>query len=165
MPILNSTIHRIDNPDTETPATLTRAEHAQSSTAPLEALLASVNDSFHAKPKAWGHFGETGSSTFAAGLSEYLAGTLDFVTWSARVAERLNALIDTHLSVGGHLLFVHYQHGERQYLSMAMLHHRQGFAIDNALEVTETPQLNLGQLMLAVRIDLTQWQGGHSQQY
>ncbi|MCT8467273.1 nucleoid-associated protein YejK [Chromohalobacter canadensis] len=165
MPILTSTIHRIDKPDTETPATLTCAEHAPSSTAPLEALLTSVNDSFHAKPKAWGHFGETGSSAFAAGLSEYLAGPIDFVTWSTRMAERINTLVDAHLSVGGHLLFVHYQHGETQYVSVALLHHRQGFAIDNALEVTETPQLNLGQLMLAARIDLAQWQGGTSHQY
>ena len=165
MPILTSIIHRLDKPDAETPATLTCAERALASTPELEALLAGVNDSFHAKPKAWGHFGDTGSSAFAAGLSEYLAETADFITWSTRMAERIRDLVDAHLSVGGHLLFVHYQHGERQYVSVALLHHRQGFAIDGALEVVETPQLNLGQLMLAARIDLAQWQGGTSRQY
>lgn len=166
MPILQSIVHHIHKPAAEQPATLQRAGEACAASPAMADLLASFNDSFHAKPKAWGHFSEEdGSSAFAAGLHRYLEGESGFAEFTEEVAEKIKTLVDEHLSLGGPVLFVHYRQGDTQYLSLALLHHRQGFGIDDSLEVVPVRQLNLGQLMLAARIDLSQWQGGKSQQY
>lgn len=165
MPILQSIVHHVDKPSDDEAATLQRAGAASEATPAMADLLTSLNDSFHAKPKAWGHFSEAGNNAFEAGLRRYLAGESDFATFTGEATEKLKALIDDHLSVGGPVLFAHYQQGDTQYLSLALLHHRQGFGINDDLDVVPVRQLNLGQLMLAARIDLTQWQGNQSQQY
>ncbi|WP_043528197.1 nucleoid-associated protein YejK [Litchfieldella xinjiangensis] len=165
MPILHSIIHHLDKPDPGAPTTL-RAGQKHAATNAMDDLLASVNDSFHAKPKAWGHFSdEAGSSAFPAGLHRYMEGDSDFATFTAEIGERLKTLIDDHLSVGGPVLFVHYRQGEAEYLSLALLHHRSGFGIDDNLNVRTVHQLNLSQLTLAARVDITQWRGGTSKQY
>ncbi|QJQ95114.1 MULTISPECIES: nucleoid-associated protein YejK [Halomonadaceae] len=166
MPILNSIVHQIDKPTPDRPATLQRAGQAHDATPSMADLLASFNDSFHAKPKTWGHFSHaTGSRAFEMALARYLDDEGDFTTFTLEVVEKLKALIDVHLPVGGPVLFVHYQQGDTQYLSFSLLHHRQGFGIDASLKVAAVQQLNLSQLMLAARIDLNQWRGGKSQQY
>src|SRR5699024_4297711 len=46
-----------------------------------------------------------------------------------------------------------------------LLYHRDGFAVDEGLNVVPARQLNLAQMSLAARIDLRQWQNGDSRQY
>ncbi|WP_106477780.1 nucleoid-associated protein YejK [Phytohalomonas tamaricis] len=166
MPIINSIVHRIDKSSDDQPATLHAADQAIAASAAMDELLTNLNSSYHAKTKAWGHFGDDSArSPFAAGLADYVAGARDFVVFTRQAAEGLKALIDDNLSVGGHLLFAHNRQGETEYLSVALLHHRDGFGLDAALNITPTQQLNLAQLTLAARIDLTQMQAGTSKQY
>lgn len=181
MPILQACAHRIDKQSDDHPATLTGGE-AISDSSVAESLLASFNSSFHGKPKAWGHFAEgdaepgddeeeggdteaSSGSRFALALTRYRSGEINFTDFTRQAAERLLPLIDTHLSVGGHCWFVHYRQGEAEYLTLALLHQREGYGFDDALNPVAVSQLNLGQLMLAARIDLTQWQRGGSRQY
>ncbi|WP_110666676.1 nucleoid-associated protein [Salinicola halophilus] len=189
MPILNACAHRVDKAGNDQPAALALG-HASGDTDAAAALLASFNASFHQKPKAWGHFAsadadegadassdtedaeidsavETPSagSRFALELERYRQGELDFTDFTAWAANALLPVIDDHLSTGGHWWFVHSRQGEAEFLTLALLHQREGYAIDAALNVVAAPQLNLGQLMLAARIDLTQWQHGQSRQY
>ncbi|MHB0775979.1 nucleoid-associated protein YejK [Halomonas sp. WWR20] len=166
MPILHSIVHRLDKTSDDQPATLQYAEAAMTASPALDDLLASLNTSYHAKTKAWGYFSsDAGHATFAAELAAYLAGTTDFVAFTRQAAEGLKALIDANLSVGGHLLFVHTRQGDTEYLNLALLHHRDGFGIDASLNVAPAQQLNLNQLTLAARVDLTQMQAGSSRQY
>ncbi|GHB21216.1 nucleoid-associated protein [Salinicola rhizosphaerae] len=109
--------------------------------------------------------GTAGESRFADKLDRYRRGESNFSDFTRQAAERLLPLIDAHLSVGGHWWFVHYRQGEAEYLTLVMFHQRDGFGFDDALEIVPVRQLNLGQLMLAARIDLTQWQRGQSRQY
>lgn len=166
MPILESIVHRIDKTADDQPATLHCADKTLTVSPALDDLLARLNDSYHAKTKVWGYFGDkAGAGTLGAGLSAYLAGSVDFATFTRQAAEGLKALIDANLSVGGHLLFVHTRQGDSEYLTLALLHHRDGFGIDTALDVTPARQLNLSQLTLAARVDLGQLQAGTSRQY
>lgn len=170
MPTLNSIVHRIDKSSSDQPATLATAEQALSASPALDEMLASLKDSYHAKAKAWGYFAETTPAhTLGAALTRYLAGdTADeqtFVAFTRQAAESLKTLVDDHLPLGGHLLFAHTRQGDAEHLTLALLHHRQGYAIDAALGVIPVGQLNLGQLTLAARIDLTQMQAGSSRQY
>jgi nucleoid-associated protein len=178
MPILQACAHRIDKQSDEQPTTLTCGE-AMTDMAIADSLLANFNSSFHGKPKAWGHFGEAGvegdaedseaapvsSSRFAFELERYRSGEINFTDFTRQTTESLMPLLDAHLSIGGHWWFVHSRQGEAEYLTLAMLHQRDGYGFDDDLNLIAVQQLNLGQLMLAARIDLTQWQRGQSRQY
>ncbi|KAA0013848.1 nucleoid-associated protein YejK [Billgrantia pellis] len=164
MPILHSVIHRIDKASSDQPATL----HAASSELPgsdrMEALLAAFHEAYHGKTKSWGHFraGEDGETqqAFVQALEDYLEARSDFVAFTRDIAGRLLPLIDAHLSLSGHLLFVDYRQGDTHYLSLALLHHREGFGIASSLEPIAAPQLNLARMSLAARLNLTQWRDG-----
>ncbi|MBF2905788.1 nucleoid-associated protein, partial [Pseudomonas aeruginosa] len=103
-----------------------------------ENLLADLNESYNAKNKAWGFFqGESGAYPFSGWLGEYLEGDRDFVGFSREAVEHLQKLMEeSNLSTGGHILFAHYQQGMTDYLAIALLHHSEGVAVNESLEVT-----------------------------
>ncbi len=73
---------------------------------------------------------------------------------------------ESNLSVGGHVLFAHYQQGMTDYLAIALLHHSEGVAVTEQLDVTPSRHLDLGQLHLAARINVSEWQNNkQSKQY
>jgi len=64
------------------------------------------------------------------------------------------------------VLFAHYQQGMTEYLAIALLHHSDGVAVSDTLDVTPSRHLDLGQLHLAARINLSEWQNNpQSKQY
>lgn len=159
MPILSSIVHTIDKAGSDTPATLTPATAAIGDATAMGELLAGLNKAYHGKAKAWGRFAEgEEAGDFAPRLAALLAGDQDFVTFTRELAERITALVDDHLPLGGHLLIAHERQGDTDYLSLALLHLRQGFGLDAEQNVVSTSQLNLTQPSLAARINLTQWQ-------
>ncbi|MDR9440529.1 MAG: nucleoid-associated protein YejK [Halomonas sp.] len=172
MPILNAIVHRIEKSG-NAPARLVPSMGPLPASDALEGLQEGLTRAFHAKSKAWGHFadpenaaqhGET-SSPLAAALGEYLSEQRDFVALTRDLAERLATLLDAHLSVSGDLICLDIRHGDARFLTLALLHHRDGFAVDEALQVVPANQLNLTQMSLAARLDITQWQAGDSRQY
>lgn len=162
MPILHCIIHRIDKGDGETPARLTPAQAELTLSPTLDDLLAGLSDAYHAKTKTWGRFADDDATAgpFPATLARYLEREVDFTDLTRTLAERIVPLIDAHLPVGGHLLVIDHQQGEARYLLMALLHHRQGFAISETLQAVPSHQLNLTQMTLAARLDIGQRQGG-----
>ncbi|WP_136254271.1 nucleoid-associated protein YejK [Onishia niordana] len=159
MPILQSIVHTIDKAGSDTPATLTPTTEAMSDSPTMSELLAGLNKAFHGKAKTWGRFTEgDDAGDFAPRLSSLMVGDQDFVTFSRELAERVKALVDDHLPLGGHLLIAHERQGDTEYLSLALLHQRQGFGLDDDQNVVTVNQLNLTQPSLAARINLTQWQ-------
>ncbi len=125
----------------------------------IENLLADLNESYNAKNKAWGFFqGESGAYPFSGWLGEYLEGDRDFVGFSREAVEHLQKLMEeSNLSTGGYVLFAHYQQGMTDYLAIALLHHSEGAAVNESLDVTPSSHLDLGQLHLAARINLSEW--------
>lgn len=159
MPILNSIVHTIDKAGSDAPATLTPAAAAINDSTDMSELVAGLNKAYHGKAKTWGRFAEgEDASDFAPRLGAMLAGEQDFVTFTRELAERITSLVDNHLPLGGHLLIAHERQGDTDYLSLALLHMRQGFGLDAEQKVVATSQLNLTQPSLAARINLTQWQ-------
>ncbi|QTF94261.1 nucleoid-associated protein YejK [Halomonas sp. BM-2019] len=171
MPILNAIVHRIETSG-DAPARLVAAEATLPPTDALDALLEGLNKAYHGKSKAWGHFrdatqsaGSEPASPLAAELGDYLAERRDFVALTREFAGRLASLLDAHLSVSGDLVVLDTRFGDARFLTLALLHHREGFAVDEALTVVPARQLNLAQMSLAARVDLSQWQRGESRQY
>ncbi|WP_299261570.1 nucleoid-associated protein YejK [uncultured Kushneria sp.] len=166
MPIVQSIVHYLDKSADDQSTTLNPTPTPMSGSEAMDALLNQFNATFNGKTKGWGHFnGADDSGVFAHALGEYLAGNLDFVAFTQQGAERFRTLVDEHLPTGGPLLFVHARQGEAEFLTVALLHYREGFTLDEQGNVTTGRQLNLNQMTLAVRIDLTQWQAGQSKQY
>jgi nucleoid-associated protein len=159
MPILHSIVHLIDKQPDGQPATLHGRDSELAVTPALEDLLESLNDSYNGKPKSWGFFNADAETyPFSVWLAHYLDGEKDFVAFSRQAAEHLKTLMEgNNLSVGGHVLFVHYRHGESDYLAIALLHHSEGVSVTESLDVAPARQLDMGQLHLAARIDLSDW--------
>lgn len=110
---------------------------------------------------------ESGAHPFSGWLKEYLDGGTDFAAFSRVAVEHLQKLMEeSNLSAGGHVLFAHYQQGMTDYLAIALLHHSEGVAVNAELDVTPSRHLDLGQLHLAARINISEWQNNkQSKQY
>lgn len=166
MPIQHCIVHDIDKASSEQSASLRPAATELTASPLMEDLLSRFHDAYHAKTKAWGHFLgegelEAGSTpAFTQALGAYLDDNSDFVAFTQGVAERLLPLVDAHLSVSGHLLCMDYRHGETHYLSLALLHQREGFGVTESLQIAPAAQLNLARMSLGLRINLTQWREG-----
>ena len=169
MPIRHCIVHFIDKKPDGSPAVL----HARDAELPvnqaMENLMADLNDSYNAKQgKAWGFFhDESGAYPFSGWLKGYLDNQQDFAAFSRQAVEHLQKLMEeSNLSTGGHVLLSHYQQGMTDYLAIALLHHSEGVTVTEALEVAPAKHLDLGQLHLAARINLSEWQHNRqSKQY
>lgn len=169
MPIRHCIVHLIEKKPDGTPAVLHARDSELGDSQPIENLLADLNESYNAKQgKAWGYFHEeSGAYPFSGWLSQYMDGNQDFTGFSRQAVEHLQKLMEeSNLSTGGHVLFAHYQQGMTDYLAIALLHHSNGVAVTDALDVREAKHLDLGQLHLATRINLSEWKNNQqSRQY
>ena len=169
MPIRHIIVHQIDKKPDGTPAVLHARDTELGASQAIENMLADLNESYNAKQgKAWGLFhGESGAYPFSRWLKEYLDESQDFTAFSRHAVEHLQKLLEeSNLSTGGHVLFAHYQQGMTDYLTVALLHHSEGVAVNDTLDVTPAKHLDLGQLHLAARINISEWQNNkQSRQY
>ncbi|HFH3239197.1 TPA: nucleoid-associated protein YejK [Pseudomonas aeruginosa] len=167
MPIKHAIVHLIEKKPDGTPAVLHARDAELGDSQAIENLLADLNESYNAKNKAWGFFqGESGAYPFSGWLGEYLEGGRDFVSFSREAVEHLQLMEESNLSTGGHVLFAHYQQGMTDYLAIALLHHSEGVAVNESLEVTPSRHLDFGQLYLAARINISEWRNNkQSMQY
>jgi nucleoid-associated protein len=169
MPIRHCIVHLIDKKPDGSPAVLHARDTELSASDAIENLLADLNDSYNAKQgKAWGFFhGESGAYPLSGWLKQYLEDEKDFAAFSRVAVEHLQKLMEeSNLSTGGHILFAHYQQGMTDYLAIALLHHSEGVAVNAELDVTPSRHLDLGQLHLAARINLSEWKNNqNSKQY
>ncbi len=169
MPIRHIIVHQIDKKPDGTPAVLHARDTELRASQAIENMLADLNESYNAKQgKAWGLFhGESGAYPFSRWLKDYLDESQDFTAFSRHAVEHLQKLMEeSNLSTGGHVLFAHYQQGMTDYLTVALLHHSEGVAVNDALDVTPAKHLDLGQLHLAARINISEWQNNkQSKQY
>ncbi|WP_194791425.1 nucleoid-associated protein YejK [Pseudomonas sp. UFMG81] len=169
MPIRHCIVHLIDKKPDGSPAVLHARDSELAASDAIENLLADLNDSYNAKQgKAWGLFhGESGAYPFSGWLKQYLDDEKDFAAFSRVAVEHLQKLMEeSNLSTGGHVLFAHYQQGMTEYLAIALLHHSEGVAVNAELDVTPSRHLDLGQLHLAARVNLSEWKNNqNSKQY
>nr|WP_100548003.1 MULTISPECIES: nucleoid-associated protein YejK [unclassified Pseudomonas] len=169
MPIRHCIVHLIDKKPDGSPAALHARDSELAASAAMENLLADLNESYNAKQgKAWGLFHEeSGAYPFSGWLKAYLDGEQDFTAFSRQAVEHLQKLMEeSNLSTGGHVLLAHYQQGMTDYLAIALLHHSEGVAVTDALDVTPAKHLDLSQLHLAARINISEWQNNkQSKQY
>jgi len=164
MPIRHSIIHQIDKKPDGSPAVLhvSSAELVESQA--TENLMNDFNEAYNAKTgKAWGLFhAESGAYPFSGWLRAYVEGG-DFIEFSRTAVEHLTKLMEeSNLSVGGHVLFAHYQQGMTDYLIIALLQHSESITVNEDLTVTTSKHVDFGSITLAARINISEWRNNPS---
>lgn len=169
MPIRHCIVHFIDKKPDGTPAVLHARESELAESQAMENLLGDLNESYNAKQgKAWGFFHpESGAHPFSGWLKEYLEDDGSFAAFTLKAVKHLQTLMEeSNLSVGGYVLFAHYQQGMTDYLTIALLHHSEGVAVNEDLNVLPSRHLDLSQLHLAARVNISEWKNNtQSKQY
>ena len=169
MSLQHCIVHFIDKKPDDSPAVVnTRSESLPHSSA-LEHLLVDINDSYNSKPtKAWGFFkANSTESPLSDWLNDYLAEKTDFTQFSHNALEHLKKQLDAdNITLSGNVLFAHYKQGMTDYLTIAVLQHNEGMVITTDLDVDSARHLDLSQMHLATRINLSEWQNNsQSKQY
>ncbi|NLJ12043.1 nucleoid-associated protein YejK [Denitrificimonas caeni] len=169
MSIHHCIVHFIDKKPDDSPASLQFREEVLPNSSAVQHVLADLNDSYNAKPsKAWGLFQSDSSQwPLQNWLSSYLAEQSDFVSFSRQALEHLKKHVEeANITLSGHVLFAHYQQGMTDYLTIAVLQHSEGMVVNAGLDIDAARHLDLSQLHLATRINLSEWKNNaQSKQY
>jgi len=169
MPVLHSVIHKIDKKPDGNPAILHRSAGELVESQARDELMQQLNESYNAKPgKGWGFFhAESGAHPFSGWLSNYLAGTEDFMEFSNITVEHLQKLMEeSNLTVGGNVLFCHYLQGMTEYLVIALVQEAEAVIMTDGLTLLPIRRLDLDSIFLATRINLSEWKNNPaSKQY
>lgn len=168
MPIRHSIIHQIDKKPDGSPAILHVSDTELAESQSTENLLHGLNAAYNAKAgKGWGFFhAESGAYPFCGWLRAFIDG-FDFIEFSHSAVEHMTKLMEeSNLSVGGHVLFAHYQQGLTEYLVVALLHHSESVTVNADLSVTPSKHLDFSDINLAARINISEWRSNpKSRQY
>ena len=168
MPIRHCIIHQIDKKPDGSPAVLHVSDTELVESQATENLLQDLNEAYNSKTgKGWGLFhAQSGAYPLSGWLQTYIEGG-DFTAFSHIAVEHLTKLMEeSNLSVGGHVLFAHYQQGMTDYLVVALLQHSEGVTVNADLSVTPSKHLDFGNINLAARINISEWRSNpKSRQY
>ena len=168
MPIRHCIIHQIDKKPDGSPAVLHVSDTELVESQATENLLQDLNQTYNAKTgKGWGFFhAQSGAYPLSGWLQAYIEGG-DFTAFSHTAVEHLTKLMEeSNLSVGGHVLFAHYQQGMTDYLVVALLQHSEGVTVNADLSVTPSKHLDFSNINLAARINISEWRSNpKSRQY
>lgn len=161
MPVRNAVIHQIDKKPDGSPAVLHLASQSLPETQAVENLVFDVSGTYNAKAgKGWGYFQQaSGAFPFSGWLSEWFVEGFSFVDFTRTATQHLVKLMEeSNLSVGGHVLFAHYQQGLTEYLTIAILQQVETVAVAHDLSVAVSRNLDTDTLAFAARINLSEWQ-------
>lgn len=170
MPVRNAVIHQIDKKPDGSPAVLHLASqplpaHSQA----IEGLVFDLNGTYNAKTgKGWGYFQQaSGALPLSGWLSEWFVEGFSFIDFTRTATQHLVKLMEeSNLSVGGHVLFAHYQQGLTEYLTIAILQQVETVVVAHDLSVAVSRNLDTRTLALASRINLSEWRSNpESRQY
>ncbi|WP_095498171.1 nucleoid-associated protein YejK [Paraferrimonas haliotis] len=123
---------------------------------------------YTAKPgKGYGFFGLPESETdtaaevntdFKEALAAYRQNQLGFVEFSSKAGELLqNELAKYDFAQGGFLLLSSYSHLADDYLFVALLSAKQSLTVNDDMELRQNDHLDLANLQLAARVNLSEW--------
>ncbi|MDF0535477.1 nucleoid-associated protein YejK [Shewanella yunxiaonensis] len=131
----------------------------------VEAMVDELHQTYSSKAgKGFGFFGVNGDDgeanpAFKDALQSYLSNELGFVEFSASAGKLLQEELSKYdFSQGGFLLLALYQHMATDYLFVALLNAKSSMTVLDDMELTQNDHLDLANLQLAARIDLTEWQ-------
>ncbi|MFA8342945.1 MAG: nucleoid-associated protein [Rhodothermaceae bacterium] len=164
MEIKNAIIHKLEK-ERNAKSNLTLSLQVLTINESLNKLLSLIQVVYNRKrAKSYGHFeNDTNLAPFSVILREHLNTKLnftDFTKKSMRIFQ--NKIEKENFATGGFVLFIHYNN----YLMVVMLNDKMSVAIkDGTLELEDTSHLDLENLHLSARLDITKWQSNDSNDY
>jgi len=158
-----SILHYLDKQQGATDAHLQLKPEELAQNKCLDALHDQLHEVYHAKiEKGYGEF-QKPVPTFQKLMMQWLAHDLEFVAFSHQVAGLFKTYVEKEtLAVGGHLLLSFEQRGMSEYLWVVILHQERGLSVNADLELMSTEYMNLQNLHLAAKINLTEWQNNEN---
>lgn len=131
----------------------------------VEMMLEELHQTYTSKSgKGFGYFGIHGDDgeanpAFANALKEYRAGDLGFVEFTGQASKLLQEeLAKYDFSQGGFLLMSCYTSMASDYLFVALLSAKSSMTVLDDMELSQNNHLDLNNIQLAARIDLTELQ-------
>ncbi|PKG55869.1 nucleoid-associated protein YejK [Shewanella sp. Choline-02u-19] len=131
----------------------------------VETMLDELHHTYTGKAgKGFGHFGISGedgeaNTQFETALSQYRNNALGFVEFSGIAGKLLQEeLAKYDFSTGGFLLLSCYTYMTSDYLFVSLLNAKSSMTVLDDMELTQNTHLDLNNILLAARIDLTEWQ-------
>ncbi|MBV7316609.1 nucleoid-associated protein YejK [Shewanella sp. NIFS-20-20] len=128
-------------------------------------MLEELHRSYTSKAgKGFGYFGVAegdgeANPEFAEKLASYREGGTGFVEFSSAAGQLLQQeLAKYDFSHGGFLLLASYTNIATDYLFVALLNAKSSMTVLDDMELTQVDYLDLTNMQLAARIDLTEWQ-------
>ncbi|MCU7835392.1 MAG: nucleoid-associated protein [gamma proteobacterium symbiont of Taylorina sp.] len=167
-------VHLLEKQVDSTHSNLSLSQETITSSAILENFLDELNKSYNSKAtKVFGAFSDTSNTdkddvsgdsadkvkSMDALLASYLDQSDSFLDYTHKAMNCLQQHIDQAVKAsGGYMVFAHYTLFGSDFMMLAMLNNVSGVSVDNQLEISSIDYLDIKQLHLAARIDLTQWQ-------
>ncbi|GIU49473.1 nucleoid-associated protein [Shewanella sairae] len=131
----------------------------------VEAMLEELHQTYTTKAgKGFGHFGINGedgeaNTKFKEALTTYRSGDLGFVEFSGIAGTLLQEELSKYdFSTGGFLLLSCYTYMTSDYLFVSLLNAKSSMTVLDDMELSQNTHLDLNNVQLAARIDLTEWQ-------
>jgi len=131
----------------------------------VEAMLEELHQTYTTKAgKGYGYFGINGDDgeaniQFKQALIDYRFGELGFVEFSGLAVKLLQEELSKYdFSQGGFLLLACYTHMTSEYLYVSLLNAKSSMTVLDDMELSKNTHLDLNNVQLAARIDLTEWQ-------
>lgn len=128
----------------------------------VETMITELHQTYSSKAgKGFGYFGvpeEDGDANeaFANALNKYRDGELGFVDFTVKASQLLQQELSKYdFSQGGFLLMSCYQHIANDYLFVALLSAKSSMTVLDDMELSQNNHLDLSNIQLAARIDLT----------
>jgi nucleoid-associated protein len=134
----------------------------------LEDLVYELKSNFIRKSgKSYGRFsGETSEFPFSAWLKEYRAERLGFASFTHKAAQHFKLELEkTECLIDAYLFFVEEKIEAGEFLHVFMAEHLHGSYLDAELALDDSRYLDTQGFALAAKIDLSDWDAGHSATY
>ncbi|NRA61968.1 MAG: nucleoid-associated protein YejK [Psychrobium sp.] len=158
--IRHSILHQI-NTTADGDVTFSARDQVLAQSSEVELLVSELHRIYNSKQgKGYGSFvdNDEGEQQFSRALTEYLDQDNDFVAFSQHAIKLLQGeLMKYNFAEQGYLLLANYNHTASHYLFIALISPKDSIAVDESLEVSSNQHLELNNLQLAARIDLTMW--------
>lgn len=124
-------------------------------------FVANVKETYYKKSSpTYGIFGEN-DTKFKMLLQEYCKKEISFYEFSKKATEYYKVIISrVSPATGGHIIYTHYSNTNEQneYLFVLTINNKDGFVIDDDLNIKDIKSLDLNKIDVACLINITKWQ-------
>ncbi len=152
-------IHKLAK-DVANPAVLTTRDTLLAVDGKATDFVKEVRDSYYKSGIHHGTFDENDVSyPFQTLATDYLKKKMDFIAFSKKAMNHLKTLIDAAtLATGSYVVFSHFIPDD-EFLSVVLLNDKQGYAIDDKLNLRQAIHLETNKIHVASSVNVTRWNG------